>query len=66
MGRTSTEAYFASLSMVDKCIRSDGNGSISLGGPLTRRTFNDVDNADSVNRIAMRLRDEAHIVPERF
>jgi hypothetical protein len=77
-GRTSTSAHFGNLVMVDKFVRSDGIGSIGFGGPLTGRwmrgrgggalrcpTFDDVDDVESVYRIAMRLKDQFRI-PEQF
>jgi hypothetical protein len=70
--RTTTSAYFEGLSIIDKSIRRNGIGSISFGGPVTaewgrgRRyrpprppTFDDLDNAQSVYQIVIRLHDQA-------
>jgi len=70
-GRTSSSAYFDGLAMVDKYVRADGIGSISFGGPVRGEwtsgrnnpprppTFDDVDNADSVYQIVVRLQEQA-------
>jgi hypothetical protein len=74
--RTCMSAYFGDLAMIDKFARSDGIGSISFGAPLTGRwmrtrgsaprcpTFDDVDDADSVYRVAMRLKDRFRIAKQ--
>ena len=71
-GRTASSAYFEAMTVVDKWVRSDGIGSISFGGPVTGEwrwgrnnpprspTFDDIDNVDSVYRIAAGLREQAH------
>ncbi len=71
-GRTTSSAYFENMSMLDKWVRSDGIGSISFGGPVTGEwrwgkgnpprppTFDDIDNVDSVYKIAARLHEQAH------
>jgi hypothetical protein len=70
-GRSSSSTYFENLSLIDKRVRSDGNGIISFGGPVTAEwqwgngkpprppTFDDIDNADTVYQIANRLLDQA-------
>ncbi len=71
-GRSVSSAYFEGLAIIDKQIRADGNGRISFGGPVNGEmrwgkgnpprppTFDDVDNADGVYRIAMQLLEDAH------
>jgi hypothetical protein len=73
--RLSSSAYFEHLAMVDKRVRSDGNGCISFGGPVRGEwqwgknnpprplTFDDVDDADSVYQIVARLHDKARMSP---
>ena len=73
--KSSSSAYFEHLSMVDKQVRSDGNGRISFGGPVVGHfrwgknnpprppTFDDVDDADSVYQIAAQLHDKARSAP---
>ncbi|HSS99320.1 MAG TPA: hypothetical protein VLK33_19935 [Terriglobales bacterium] len=73
--KSSTSAYFEHLSLVDKQVRSDGNGRISFGGPVTGHfqwgknnpprplTFDDVDDADSIFQIVARLHDKARSSP---
>jgi hypothetical protein len=68
-GRRTSSAYFESLSLIDKRVQSDGIGSISFGGPVTGEwqwgrnnpprvpTFDDIDDADNVYRIAIRMYD---------
>ena len=70
--RTSSSAFFDTVPSVDKRVRRDGIGSISFGGPVrgelqfgkstTPRppTFDDVENADAVYQIVLRLQDQAH------
>src|SRR5262249_26298505 len=66
-GRTSSSAYFDNLSVVEKRVRPDGIGIISFGGPVTGEwrwgknnpprppTFDDIDQADLVYQIAIKL-----------
>ena len=70
-GRTSSSAYFDNLSVVDKRVGSDGIGIISFGSPVTGEwqwgkgkpprppTFDDINDADSVYGVAIRLYDQA-------
>lgn len=67
--RDATSAYFENLPIIDKKIRFDGIGSIAFGGAVTGEwrwkgnntprppTFDDVDNADNVYQIAIRMQD---------
>ena len=70
-GRSCSSVYFDALPMVDKRVRRDGMGDISFGGPVTGEwrdkhsppkspTFDDVDDAESVYRIAICLYEKAH------
>ena len=68
-GRKAVSAYFEALPTIEKKVRSDGVGRIAFGGPVTGEfrfgksntprppTFDDVDNADDVYKIAMRMQD---------
>jgi hypothetical protein len=68
-GRSCSSASFDSLPLLDKRARANGNGNISFGGPVTGGwqwrhaprplTFDDLDDADSVHRIAIRLYEAA-------
>lgn len=70
-GRSSSSAYFENLSVIDRWVRRDGIGSISFGGSVTGDwqwgrssvprppTFDDVDEADSVYQIVIRLQAQA-------
>jgi hypothetical protein len=68
--RKASSAFFETLAMIDAQVRADGIGRISFGGPVSgewrnRRspprppTFDDVDGAEAVYRIAARLLDQA-------
>jgi hypothetical protein len=71
-GRTASSAYLDNLQTIAITVRSDGIGRISFGGAVTgevRRgkrlpprlpTFDDIESAEAVWRIAARLRDQAH------
>jgi hypothetical protein len=71
-GRSTSSAYFDSMTLLDKWVRSDGIGAISFGGPVTGEwswgknspprppTFDDVDNVDSVYQIATQLHQQAN------
>jgi hypothetical protein len=70
--RTASSAFFATTPVIEKSVRSDGIGSISFGGPVQGGwhwgknspprcpTFGDIDNADVVYQIAIRLQAHAH------
>jgi hypothetical protein len=68
--RKSSSAFFETLSMIDAQVRADGIGRISFGGPVSGEwrskrslprppTFDDVDGAEAVYRVAARLLDQA-------
>jgi hypothetical protein len=69
--RTASSAYFDSMTMLDKWVRSDGVGTLSFGGPVTGEwrwgknnpprppTFDDIDQVDAVYQIAARLHEQA-------
>jgi hypothetical protein len=69
--RNAVSAYFENLSTIQKKVRSDGIGSIAFGGsvigewrwgknnPPRPPTFDDVDNADEVYQIAIRMQDQS-------
>ena len=72
--REVSSASLATVSVIDRRVRGDGNGSISFGGPVagdfqfTKRsnnqtprfpTFYDIDNADSLYQDIQRLQEEA-------
>jgi len=73
--RKLTAASFETLPMIDKRVRSDGIGSIAFGGPVTNQwrsgknnpprppTFEDVDGADAVYQIAIRVQDRSRKGP---
>lgn len=69
-GNKTTAIYFHKLTMIDKRVRPDGIGSISFGGqvPFQMRgedspprppTFEDVEQADAVYRLAMRMQGQS-------
>lgn len=72
--RNVESAYFSNLDRVEKRVRPDGIGSIAFGGPVqsdwqlrpkgsrstpAAPTFADIDDADSVYQLAMRLQESA-------
>lgn len=71
--RNVSSASLETVSVIDRRVRSDGNGSISFGGPVASdflfnkrgsqvprcHTFYDVDSADSLYQTLQRLQDEA-------
>jgi hypothetical protein len=75
-GRTSSSAYYNNLALIDKRTRTDGIGTISFGGPVTGEwrsgrnnpprppTFDDIDDADAIYKIAIRLYDAARRPPQ--
>ena len=70
-GLSQSSAYFNQMPMIDYRVRADGIGSISFGGPLQGHfvasrsapprppTFEDVNDAEVMYRLALRIRDDA-------
>jgi hypothetical protein len=69
-GLSQSSAYFNQMPMIDYRVRADGIGSISFGGPLQGQlqargapprppTFEDVNDAEAMYRLALRIQDDA-------
>jgi hypothetical protein len=71
LGRRSTGVRFDNLSLIDRRIRPDGVGAISLGGPITAQwqwgkrnqtrppSFEDIDNVELVYQNLLRLQEQS-------